>query len=92
MKTFAKSMVAAGVLATTAAAAAAHQPAQNIGMRRGALRAAQQSVLEAFDYITKAQIDNRRDPGGHAGRARALLREASQELTTAAETANSNAP
>ena len=89
MKTFAKSMVVAGML-VTASAALAQEPAQNIGMRHGNLRAAQQSVLEAFDYITKAQIDNRYDLGGHAGRAKELLREASDELKMAAQTANSN--
>jgi hypothetical protein len=89
MKTFGKSMMVAATL-VAGGAAMAQEPAQNIGMRHGNLRQAQQLVRDAFDYITNAQIDNRYDLGGHAGRAKELLREASDELKMAAQTANSN--
>ena len=89
MNTFRETTLVAAML-VTATAAIAQEPVQNIGMRHGNLHAAQQSVREAFDYITKAQIDNRYDLGGHAGRAKELLREASDELKMAAQTVNSH--
>ncbi len=89
MNTFRKTTLVAAML-VTATAAMAQEPAENIGMRHGNLRAAQQSVRDAFDYVTKAQADNRYDLGGHAGRAKELLRQASDELKMGAETANSH--
>jgi hypothetical protein len=89
MKTFGKSLMVAAML-VAGGAAMAQEPAQNIGMRHGNLRAAQDMVRQAFDYVTNAQIDNRYDLGGHAGRAKELLREASDELKMAAQTANAN--
>ena len=87
MKTFGKSVMVVAML-VAGGAAVAQEPAQNIGMRHGNLRAAQQMVRQAFDYITDAQIDNSYDLGGHAGRAKELLREAADELKMAAPTAN----
>jgi len=89
MKTFGKSLMVVAMLAV-GGAALAQEPAQNIGMRHGNLRAAQDMVRQAFDYVTNAQIDNGYDLGGHAGRAKELLREASDELKMAAQTANAN--
>jgi hypothetical protein len=89
MKTFGKSLMVVAMLAA-GGAALAQEPAQNIGMRHGNLRAAQDMVRQAFDDVTNAQIDNGYDLGGHAGRAKELLREASDELKMAAQTANSN--
>jgi hypothetical protein len=80
-------LVAAGVLAV-ALVASAQEPAQNIGSRHGNLQAAQSLVRQAFDRLTAAQEANEFDLGGHAGRAKELLREASDEIKMAAETAN----
>ena len=87
MKTFAKSIILAAAL-MAGGAALAQEPAQNIGGRHGNLRAAQQMVREAFDYVSNAQAANEFDLGGHAGRAKELLRQANDELKMAAETAN----
>lgn len=80
-------LVAAGALAV-ALAASAQEPAQNIGPRHGNLRAAQSLIAEAYDRITAAQNINNYDLGGHASRAKQLLREASDELRLAADSAN----
>ena len=65
-------------------------PAQDIGHRHGNLRTAQQLVRQAYDYVSQAQFTNNNDMGGHAGRAKELLRQANDELKMAAKTANSN--
>lgn len=70
-------------------AALAQKPVENISSsRHGNLAAAQQLVEQAFNRITAAQQANEFDPGGHAGKAKELLRQANQELKLAAETAN----
>ena len=87
MKTFAKSMILSAAL-VAAGVAVAQEPTQNIGGRHGNLRAAQQLVREAYDYVSNAQAANEFDLGGHAGRAKEFLRQANDELKMAAETAN----
>ena len=82
-----------GLVATVAALAAgvawAQEPEQNIDPdRHGNLAAAQRLVVEAFDRITEAQQDNRYNLGGHAARAKHLLRQANDELRLAAVAAN----
>ena len=82
-----------GLVATVAALAAgvawAQEPEQNIDPdRHGNLAAAQNLVVEAFDRITEAQQDNRYNLGGHAARAKDLLRQANDELRLAADAAN----
>lgn len=82
-----------GLVATVAALAAgvawAQEPEQNIDPdRHGNLAAAQRLVVEAFDRITEAQQDNRYNLGGHAARAKDLLRQANDELRLAADAAN----
>ena len=89
MRKLSKTMLV-GAMLLTGGIALAQEPPQNIGMRHGNLRAAQQLVREAYDYVTNAQAANEYDLGGHAARAKQLLRDASQELKLAAETANSN--
>ncbi|HSZ50733.1 MAG TPA: hypothetical protein VK801_04110 [Caulobacteraceae bacterium] len=89
MNTFAKSVIFAAALAV-GGVAMAQEPPVNIGQRHGNLREAQQLVREAFDDISNAQVDNDYALGGHAGRAKELLREASVELKLAAETSNYN--
>lgn len=67
----------------------AQEPVRDISSsRHGNLAAAQQLVQQAFDRITAAQQANEFDLGGHAGKAKELLRQANQELKLAAETAN----
>ena len=67
----------------------AQEPEQNIDPdRHGNLAAAQRLVVEAFDRITEAQQDNRYNLGGHAARAKDLLRQANDELRLAADAAN----
>ena len=82
-----------GLVATVAALGAgvawAQEPEQNIDPdRHGNLAAAQNLVVEAFDRITEAQQDNRYNLGGHAARAKDLLRQANDELRLAADAAN----
>lgn len=73
----------------TATAAAAQPPVQNVSpYRHGNLAAAQSLSREAFDRLTAAQQANGYDLGGHAGRAKELLREANDEMKMAAQVAN----
>ena len=81
--------LAATVAALAASVAWAQEPEQNIDPdRHGNLAAAQNLVVEAFDRITEAQQDNRYNLGGHAARAKDLLRQANDELRLAADAAN----
>ena len=81
--------LAATVAALAAGVAWAQEPEQNIDPdRHGNLAAAQNLVVEAFDRITEAQQDNRYNLGGHAARAKDLLRQANDELRLAADAAN----
>ncbi len=52
------------------------------------LAEAQRLIVQANDYIARAQKDNRGDMRDHAEKARALLAQANQELKAAAEAAN----
>lgn len=82
-------LVTAALVAGFPAAATAQEPVQNISPdRHGNLAAAQELVRQAFDRITAAQQANDFDLGGHAGNAKELLRQASEELKLAAEAAN----
>ena len=82
-----KAIAAALVLAATAAFA--QQPVQNIDpYRHGNLAAAQELVRSAFDKLSDAQFANHDALGGHAGRAKELLREAAEEIKAAAIAAN----
>jgi hypothetical protein len=75
--------------ATFAAAAWAQTPVLNVDPdRHGNLAAAQRLVRQAFDRISEAQVDNNYRLGGHADRAKELLRQANEEIKLAAETAN----
>ncbi len=88
MKTFLAGAALVSVLFAAVSASAA-PPIQDISpYRHGNLAEAQQLTVQAFDRITAAQIDNSYDFGGHAGRAKELLRKANIELKMAAEAAN----
>ena len=81
-------LVLLGSLVFTVAAQAA--PPVDIGDRHGNLRNAQEHIAAAFEAISAAQQANDSRLGGHAGRAKELLTQASEELRMAADTANGN--
>jgi hypothetical protein len=77
---------AVGAVASTSYA---QQPVQDISSwRHGNLAAAQSLVRQAFDRLTAAQQANEFQLGGHAARAKELLREANEEMKLAAIEAN----
>ncbi|MFY9939853.1 MAG: hypothetical protein WAK33_23415 [Silvibacterium sp.] len=81
---------ALGLILGCSGAVFAQAPVVNIGDRHGNLRAAQQSIVSAWQKIDEAQQDNHYQLGGHAGRAKELLVQADEELRLAANTANSH--
>ncbi len=84
-----KLILLAGVAAVAACAASAQMPVQDIDpMRHGNLAAAQRLVVQAFEKLSDAQFANDSHLGGHAGRAKELLRQANEEIKLAAEAAN----
>lgn len=84
-----KFILLAGVAAVVACAASAQMPVQDIDpMRHGNLAAAQRLVVQAFERLSDAQFANDAQLGGHAGRAKDLLRQANEEMKLAAEAAN----
>jgi apolipoprotein N-acyltransferase len=66
----------------------AQQPHVDVGERHGNMRAAQQLIQQAWQKVDEAQQDNHYNLGGHAGRAKELLVQASQEIKQSAEAAN----
>ena len=70
------------------AIAFAQEPPVNVGERHGNMRAAQQLIRQAWQKVTEAQQDNHYNLGGHAGRAKELLTQASEEIKLSAEAAN----
>src|ERR1700754_680663 len=65
------------------------EPVQSVSAyRHGNLAAAQDMVREAYDRLSDAQAANDSHLGGHAARAKELLREAGQEIGLAADFAN----
>jgi hypothetical protein len=76
---------AAALTFLVAAVAQAQEPVQNISLyRHGNLAAAQQLTTQALDRLTFAQRTNNHDFGGHVGRAKSLLRQATWEIKKAA--------
>jgi hypothetical protein len=65
-------------------------PVVNIGTRHGNLRAAQENIVQAFQKISDAQLDNNDRLGGHAENAKKYLVNADSELRAAANVANSH--
>ena len=63
-------------------------PPVNVGDRHGNMRAAQQFIQQAWMKVNEAQQDNHYNLGGHAGKAKELLEQASQEIKLSAEVAN----
>jgi hypothetical protein len=66
----------------------AQEPPVNVGERHGNMRAAQELIRQAWQKVTEAQQDNHYNLGGHAGRAKELLTQASEEIKLSAEAAN----
>jgi hypothetical protein len=82
-----KVILCTAVFASTLACA--QTPVRNIDpQRHGNLAAAQDLVVQAFDCVSDAQSANSDRLGGHAARAKELLREANVEIKLAAMTAN----
>jgi hypothetical protein len=89
------STVVLGVVVAAAAAGCADVPAYggepvlNVSpYRHGNLAAAQELVRGAYDKLSEAQFANHDELGGHAARAKELLREAGDEIKLAAIVAN----
>ena len=80
--------IALGLVLGCSGAILAQQPMVDIGNRHGNLRAAQQYIQAAWQRIDQAQVDNKYNLGGHAGRAKDLLFQADEELRLAADVAN----
>jgi hypothetical protein len=80
---------ALGLILGFSGAIFAQAPVVNIGNRHGNLRAAQQYIVQAWQKIDSAQVDNHYNLGGHAARAKDLLVQADEELRQAANAANS---
>jgi hypothetical protein len=78
------------VLIALCVIAFAQQPQVTVGERHGNMRAAQQDIQQAWQKINAAQQDNHYNLGGHAGRAKDLLSQASEEVRLAADAANSH--
>jgi hypothetical protein len=70
------------------AAAFAQQPPVDVAERRGNMRAARQLIQRAWQKVNGAQQDNNCNLGGHAGRAKELLSQASEQIKLRAEAAN----
>jgi hypothetical protein len=84
-----KMTIATLALLTASSMAFAQEPRQNISPERhGNLAAAQDFSRQAFDRLTAAQDANEFDLGGHASRAKDLLRQANEEIKLAAIAAN----
>jgi hypothetical protein len=82
------------VLASTtimATLAAAQAPVATVDPQaHGNLASAQQSIIEALNFISASQRANDDQLGGHAGKAKELLREANDEISAAAAVADSH--
>jgi hypothetical protein len=65
-------------------------PRVTVGERHGNMRAAQELIQQAWQKVNEAQQDNNYNLGGHAGRAKDLLSQASEEIRLSADAANSH--
>ena len=80
---------AALLLAASTSLHAQAAPVQNVDpARHGNLAAAQVLVRDAYDRLSEAQAANHGELGGHAARAKEMLREANDEIKLAAVYAN----
>ena len=56
------------------------------------LLAAQKLAAQAFDKLTAAQVANEYDLGGHAAKAKTLLKQVNDEIKLAADAADKDKP
>lgn len=68
----------------------AQAPSVDVGERHGNMRAAQQLIQQAWLKVDEAQHDNNYNLGGHAGKAKELLAQASEQIRLSADAANSH--
>lgn len=68
----------------------AQAPSVDVGERHGNMRAAQQLIQQAWLKVDEAQQDNHYNLGGHAGKAKELLAQASEQIRLSADAANSH--
>lgn len=68
----------------------AQAPRVTVGERHGNMRAAQEYIQQAWRKVDEGQKDNNYNLSGHAGRAKDLLAQASEEIKLSAEAANSH--
>jgi hypothetical protein len=88
MNTSLRNFIALGAV-LVAALACAEEPVRDIDPGRLAnLADAQKYVRRAYDKLSDAQFANRDELGGHASRAKELLRQAGEEIKMAALAAN----
>jgi hypothetical protein len=83
-------LVALALCVAFAALAFAQEPPVNVGERHGNMRAAQQLIQQAWQKVNEAQQDNHYNLGGHAGKAKELLVQASEEIRLSADAATSH--
>lgn len=74
----------AGAICATAVACA-QVPPLDVNPRHGNLAAAQNLIRQAYNRLDDAQRANDSHLGGHAARAKELLREAATEVSLAGE-------
>jgi hypothetical protein len=78
------------VFALSAVLFAQQEPRVTVGEKHGNMRAAQEYIQQVWRKVDEAQKDNNYNLGGHAGRAKELLAQASEEIKLSAEDANSH--
>ncbi len=80
--------IAVCIIMAYASVSFGQEPVVDVGERHGNMRAAQEAIVQAFQAISRAQAANEDQLGGHAGRAKDLLRQANEEVRLAANVAN----
>lgn len=86
---YVRNVTAFAALAAMLACSTAQVPELDIDpARHGNLAAAQRLVRQAYDRLSDAQQANDSQLGGHAARAKELLRQANEEIKQAAMAAN----
>ena len=86
-------LLCAGMLFAQKSHTEQSMPVENVNAGRNPnLAAAQKYCNQAFEEVTKAQKANKYDMKGHAAKAKQLLIQASQELSTADKIADSTTP
>jgi hypothetical protein len=82
-------LLALALAAPFGLALAKDPPATNVSAKKHPnLAAAQRAALEAFSKLEDAQRANEYDLGGHAAKAKDLLRQANDEIKLAAQASN----